>query len=72
MLLTDFYNIPIFSTKNRIIVHLEHKDRMSKKSCNQNEADSLQGEGGSDVFTTTRHINYNQPQQVLNFTYSTV
>ena len=35
---------------------------MAKRSSNDQEVESLQGEGGSDVFTTTRHINYNQPQ----------
>ena len=34
---------------------------MGKKFINEQEAAELQGEGGSDVFTTTRHINYNQP-----------
>ena len=29
---------------------------------NEQEAAELRGEGGSDVFTTTRHINYNQPE----------
>ena len=38
---------------------------MSSKSHNEAEVQSLQGEGGSDVFTTTRHINNpNQQQQV--------
>ena len=38
---------------------------MSSKSHNEAEVLSLQGEGGSDVFTTTRHINNpNQQQQV--------
>ena len=37
---------------------------MSKNFVNEKEAASLQGEGGSDVFTTTRHINYNQPKEV--------
>ena len=35
---------------------------MGKKYINEQEAAELQGEGGSDVFTTTRHINYNQPE----------
>ena len=35
---------------------------MGKKFINEQEAAELQGEGGSDVFTTTRHINYNQPE----------
>ena len=39
--------------------------KMSSKSHNEAEVQSLQGEGGSDVFTTTRHINNpNQQQQV--------
>ena len=35
---------------------------MGKKYINEQEAAELRGEGGSDVFTTTRHINYNQPE----------
>ena len=38
------------------------------KSINEKELGELQGEGGSDVFTTTRHINHNQQQQVSNIT----
>ena len=36
------------------------------KSINEKELGELQGEGGSDVFTTTRHVNHNQQQQVSN------
>jgi len=35
---------------------------MAKRTSNEQELQELQGEGGSDVFTTTRHINYNQHQ----------
>ena len=37
---------------------------MAKRTSNEQELQELQGEGGSDVFTTTRHINYNQHQPV--------
>lgn len=37
------------------------------KSINEKELGELQGEGGSDVFTTTRHINHNQQQQASAF-----
>ena len=43
---------------------------MGKSSSNDQDVASLQGEGGSDVFTTTRHINYNQPQ--VNFILETI
>ena len=40
---------------------------MGKKFINEQEAAELQGEGGSDVFTTTRHINYNQPETKVRY-----
>jgi len=44
---------------------------MSSKSHNEAEVQSLQGEGGSDVFTTTRHINNpNQQQQIDRSNFS--
>ena len=35
---------------------------MARRSSNEQDVESLKGEGGSDEFTTTRHINYNQTQ----------
>ena len=51
--------------QNHTKTFIYSSDKMSSKSHNEAEVQSLQGEGGSDVFTTTRHINNpNQQQQV--------
>ena len=49
-------------------IHSKFSIKIMGKSINEKELGELQGEGGSDVFTTTRHINHNQQQQVSNET----